>query len=55
MDRFTALADPTRRAMLEMLSKRGERAAGGIAARFAMSGAPACWAGASNGLSSSRM
>ena len=40
MDRFTALADPTRRAILEMLSKRGEMTAGDIAAQFNMS-APA--------------
>lgn len=40
MDRFTALADPTRRAILEMLSVRGEMAAGDIAAQFEMS-APA--------------
>lgn len=40
MDPFEALADPTRRAILEMLSKRGELPAGEIAARFEMS-APA--------------
>lgn len=40
MDRFTALADPTRRAILEMLSKRGEMTAGDIAGQFDMS-APA--------------
>ena len=37
---FSALADPTRRAILEMLSVRGEMAAGDIAAQFEMS-APA--------------
>lgn len=40
MDRFTALADPTRRAILEMLARRGELPAGDIAAGFDMS-APA--------------
>ncbi|MCA9867938.1 MAG: winged helix-turn-helix transcriptional regulator [Anaerolineae bacterium] len=40
MDRFTALADPTRRAILELLARRGELPAGDIAAQFAMS-APA--------------
>ncbi len=40
MDRFTALADPTRRAILEMLARRGEMAASDIAAQFDMS-APA--------------
>lgn len=40
MDRFTALADPTRRAILEMLARRGEMQAGDIAAQFDMS-APA--------------
>ena len=40
MDPFEALADPTRRAILEMLSRRGELPAGAIAARFEMS-APA--------------
>ena len=40
MDRFTALADPTRRAILEMLARRGEMAAGDIAAQFDVS-APA--------------
>ena len=39
MDSFTALADPNRRRMLEMLS-RGPRAAGEITAEFAIS-APA--------------
>jgi DNA-binding transcriptional ArsR family regulator len=39
MDSIAALADPTRRAILEMLG-RGERAAGAIAEEFAMS-APA--------------
>lgn len=36
MDRFTALADPTRRRILELLGD-GERAAGEIADRFAAS------------------
>lgn len=40
MDRFTALADPTRRAILEMLARMGEMPAGDIAAQFDMS-APA--------------
>lgn len=40
MDRFTALADPTRRAILEMLARRGEMSAGDIAAPFDVS-APA--------------
>lgn len=40
MDPFTALADPTRRAILELLSQRGELPAGEIAAQFDMS-APA--------------
>lgn len=40
MDRFTALADPTRRAILEMLARRGEMAASDIAAQFDVS-APA--------------
>ncbi len=40
MDRFTALADPTRRAILELLARRGELPAGDIAAQFDMS-APA--------------
>lgn len=40
MDPFAALADPTRRAILEMLSRRGELPAGDIAAAFTMS-APA--------------
>ena len=40
MDRFTALADPTRRAILEMLARRGEMPAGDIAAQFDVS-APA--------------
>jgi DNA-binding transcriptional ArsR family regulator len=40
MDRFEALADPTRRAILEMLSRRGALPAGDIAAQFAIS-APA--------------
>lgn len=35
MDRFTALADPNRRRMLELLGQ-GDRAAGEIAAAFAM-------------------
>jgi DNA-binding transcriptional ArsR family regulator len=39
MDSLTALADPTRRQIVEMLS-RGERAAGDIADKFAIS-APA--------------
>jgi DNA-binding transcriptional ArsR family regulator len=39
MDSLTALADPTRRQIIEMLS-RGERAAGDIADKFAIS-APA--------------
>jgi DNA-binding transcriptional ArsR family regulator len=39
MDTFTALADPTRRAILELLG-RGERAAGEIVAQFDIS-APA--------------
>lgn len=37
MESLTALADPTRRKILEMLGK-GERAAGDIAERFAVSG-----------------
>lgn len=40
MDRFEALADPTRRAILELLSRRGELPAGEIAAQFDVS-APA--------------
>ena len=40
MDPFEALADPTRRAILEMLARRGEMAAGDIAAQFEVS-APA--------------
>ena len=40
MDAFEALADPTRRAILELLSKRGELPAGRIAAQFDIS-APA--------------
>lgn len=40
MDRFEALADPTRRAILEMLSRRGALPAGDIAAQFDIS-APA--------------
>lgn len=40
MDRFTALADPTRRAILELLARRGELPAGDIAGQFDMS-APA--------------
>jgi DNA-binding transcriptional ArsR family regulator len=40
MDRFTALADPTRRDILEMLARRGQMSAGDIAAQFEMS-APA--------------
>lgn len=39
MDSFTALADPTRRQILELLG-RGDRAAGEITGRFAVS-APA--------------
>jgi DNA-binding transcriptional ArsR family regulator len=39
MDSLTALADPTRRQIVELLA-RGERAAGEIAGRFALS-APA--------------
>lgn len=34
MDPFEALADPTRRAILEMLSRRGELPVGEIAAQF---------------------
>lgn len=37
MESLTALADPTRRRIVEMLG-RGERAAGDIAGRFAVSG-----------------
>ncbi len=37
MDPFAALADPTRRAILELLSKRGELPAGDIAAQFDVS------------------
>lgn len=37
MESLTALADPTRRKIVEMLGK-GERAAGDIADRFAISG-----------------
>lgn len=40
MDPFTALADPTRRTILEMLARRGEMPASEIAAQFDMS-APA--------------
>jgi DNA-binding transcriptional ArsR family regulator len=40
MDRFAALADPTRRAILEMLARRGELPASDIAAQFKVS-APA--------------
>jgi DNA-binding transcriptional ArsR family regulator len=40
MDRFTALADPTRRAIVELLAQQGELRAGDIAARFNMT-APA--------------
>ena len=40
MDRFTALADPTRRAILEMLARRDEMAATDIADHFDIS-APA--------------
>jgi DNA-binding transcriptional ArsR family regulator len=40
MDRFTALADPTRRAILELLARRGELPASAIAATFDVS-APA--------------
>ncbi len=40
MDPFTALADPTRRTILEMLAWRGEMPASEIAAQFDMS-APA--------------
>ena len=39
MDRFTALADPTRRRIVELLGQRA-RAAGEITAQFGMS-APA--------------
>lgn len=38
MDPFTALADPTRRAILELLSRRGALPAGDIAAQFDVSG-----------------
>lgn len=38
MDRFTALADPTRRAILELLAQHGELPAGEIAAQFDVSG-----------------
>ncbi len=40
MDHFSALADPTRRAILELLAQRGELPAGDIAAQFDVS-APA--------------
>lgn len=40
MDAFTALADPTRRAIVELLAQRGELAASEIAANFPIS-APA--------------
>ena len=40
MDHFSALADPTRRAILELLVQRGELPAGDIAAQFDVS-APA--------------
>jgi DNA-binding transcriptional ArsR family regulator len=40
MDAFSALADPTRRAIVELLAQRGELAAGEIAAHFSIS-APA--------------
>lgn len=40
MDAFAALADPTRRAIVELLAKRGELAATAIAAHFPIS-APA--------------
>lgn len=36
MDQFVALADPTRRSIVELLAER-ERSAGDIAARFAIS------------------
>lgn len=38
MDRFTALADHTRRAILELLAQHGELPAGEIAAQFDVSG-----------------
>lgn len=37
MDRFEALADPTRQAILELLARRGELPAGDIAAQFDVS------------------
>ena len=40
MDAFSALADPTRRAIVELLAQRGELAAGEIAGNFLIS-APA--------------
>lgn len=40
MDAFSALADPNRRAMVELVAQRGELAASEIAAHFAIS-APA--------------
>lgn len=40
MDAFSALADPTRRAIVELLAQRGELAASDIAAHFSIS-APA--------------
>jgi DNA-binding transcriptional ArsR family regulator len=40
MDAFAALADPTRRAIVELLAQRGELAASAIAAHFPVS-APA--------------
>lgn len=40
MDPFSALADPTRRAIIELLAQRGEMPATEIAAQFAIS-APA--------------
>ncbi|MBP6786339.1 MAG: winged helix-turn-helix transcriptional regulator [Candidatus Promineofilum sp.] len=38
MDHFAALSDPTRRAILELLARRGELPAGEIAAQFDISG-----------------
>lgn len=37
MDKFSALADPTRRSILEMLASRGELSAAEIGAQFSMS------------------
>jgi len=38
MDQFSALADPTRRQILELLARQGQLSAGSIAENFALSG-----------------